>query len=183
MKTTTGAAAISVITALSVGGCLKFADHEVFVFGKSMAAIESGQSERPDLHFDSEIPLRYELDRPEYLLLAQLETRQHYPAAFFYAESPDGEDLVVVWDRTPDCYSGVHNISRSEAERRSVPTTAILYIISPHSYECANTAIRPAKVLFDVFDNDGELLGSEEIEFDIVKNGKYLTDNPTINLN
>ena len=168
--------ALVVVIGLVPAGCLKWVDHEVLDLSQSMTGIEFGDSRQWDLYFDSEIALLYLLERPNYKLYAKLDTRRGYPAAYFYSVSRTGEHLSVKADPLQNCRAWIVTMDEYKYRELQLPEKTIEFLWPPPNPVCGLWTNPPQEFILDVEDHSGKHLGAELIKFDVLKNGRNLTD-------
>ncbi len=166
------------LMAIVLAGCQPHI-YDVYVIvlppGDDVVAVNTGKSHNRSIWFDDAVVTAYRITRDGYSLLGQLDFMNANPSIEIAAHDNAGGALVIEPLRFGACGS-----FDSAGRTRDVDGyPARRYKWSPTRHRACEVEGRepypPGQVIsFEVRSPTGELLGIEEIPFDLQRNGKYL---------
>ena len=133
-----------------------------------------GKSELSGLKSDSEMPISYELSRKDYILIFELDKKNHWASILVSSKSVDGVGLVIEAVAVGDC-GGFDNWG---LQYYIDNLQALRYVWSPAFNRNCNVGGNedyPSQQLisFVVKSQEGKVFGEERLPFVLIKNGTY----------
>ena len=150
---------------------------EYFDFEKSMDVTAYGVPEVDAAHTYSEMPVAYQLARPDYQIHVQVEPDQYNPSVMVFAQDPVGENLTVRVDFIR-CFLSEQPTIPELLEMKAVPPTAVRVVWFGSARQLAECkALDPLDASERVMTvhvtdpADDRLVAREELHFDVSTNG------------
>lgn len=141
---------------------------------EGIQVISHGRSELSRLKSDNEMPIRYELARENYVLIFELDKKNHWPSVFVSSVSLSNVGLIIEAIAVGDCggfddWGIQYKIDNLQALR---------YVWSPafnRNCQVSGNEDYPSQQMigFVVKDQGGNILGEEKLPFTLIRNGTY----------
>jgi len=162
------------MVALLIFGCYSDFDYEYMSLAQSMEITEYGQTELHGVRDDTDMPIRYVLERDEYVLYAVVDTKSISPSAIFNIEGKSLIDANIKGESIR-CIAFFHSVNAAEVSRREYPEDGIRFSWKPNKIPPCDSVETPTgsdrKVVISVYDGTGRFVTKEEILFEIKANG------------
>ncbi len=180
-------AAFRVTSALAVSLLLVACDvahiqyHYVYVEGEGLRVSDTGRIDpgaigASKFEDHESMPLRYELSRDSYEIVVWVPTDTYHTRIMITAESRDGDPLLVSGELDDRCtfLTAEHIVDVLSAGQLS-PTMSV-YWNSGVAPRCERHGVHvnaPFPLVLQVWDPDGQLLGTEALTYTVRPNGVY----------
>lgn len=156
-------------------GCTHEIDYEYISLTGEIEVAEYGAPAVTGIFDHSEMPIRYRLERDNYIIHARYDEAANRPTVWFSAESSQGEKLSIQVAPIP-CYASEDSWRSDADESKGFPpdgvklTWALGKVARPCDQRPSLSEIRKV-IRVSVFDREGKV-GQEEIGFQVKKNGR-----------
>lgn len=165
------------IAVLLVSGCYYDYDYEYVSLEESMEVVEYGKTELRNVRDHTEIPIRYKLERDQYILYGAVDKKSIPPAVVFTVE---GKTLTnaSIEGAYIKCIAYFNAIRPSEVRHSGYPEGGIRFSWKPDlQYPPCQGETMPIgkdrKAVISIFDDSIGFISKEELQFDIKTNGIY----------
>ena len=133
-----------------------------------------GKSELPRLKSDNKMPVRYELVRENYILIFELDKKNHWPSIFVSSKSLSNVGLIIEAVSIGEC-GGFDNWG---IQYTIDNLQALRYVWSPafnRNCRVSGNEDYPIQQMigFVVKNKEGKILGEEKLPFTLIRNGTY----------
>ncbi len=167
---------ICTILLFSVGCMSKSFDYK-YISLEQLEGIEivsHGKSELSRLKSDDDMPTRYKLSRKNYILIFELDKKNHWPSILVSSKSLSGVGLVIEAITVGDC-GGFDDWG---VQYKVDNLQALRYVWSPafrRNCKMSGNEDYPSQqvISFVVKDQEGKVFGEERLPFVLIKNGTY----------
>ena len=165
-----------IISSLFVFGCYYDYDYEYISLAQSMEILEYGKTELGNVRDHHDMPIKYELERDQYILYAAVDKKSIPPAIIFTVEGNTLKDAAI--EGAPiKCVASFDAIRPYEVQDGGYPEGGIRFTWKPTKYGlCQNETVpigENRKMVVSVYDGISGFVAREELRFEIVINGIY----------
>ena len=149
-------------------------DYRYIGLTDSMEAVEYGQTELSNVRAHSDFPIRYKLERDQYILHAIIDKRSILPTVIFSVEGKTLIDAHIRGTGVP-YFLDLREIRSVEYLHYGYPSGSVRFVWNPEDRRVyGDRKALPKhkrKFTISVYDGIGKKVAEEEILFDIVVNG------------
>ncbi len=141
--------------------------------------LEYGTYDYGPFFFNDDMPTKYVLSREKYIIYFDItKSGIVITGLFIYSVSHDGSSLVIKTKKiTGNCGGFFPSYNMREASSRN--PNAVPYLWGVYRQYCnpkkEDILRNYEEIVFDVVDEEGNVLGSESLSYDLIRNGVYIT--------
>lgn len=168
-----------VLLAGGAAGCVPSIDQYYYISLAHHADAQIIQSAKPAnaaVYFADSAPSGYEITREGYAVRVRVAAGDYWPSVLVAATTQQGSELLV----KPLVYGQCGSFEQLGMRYDIDSISAQKYVWSPAFHKNCNVGGNQAykqdqTIKFEVLQPDGEILGSESIDFQLIRNGSYLS--------
>jgi len=168
--------ATAIFLLVGLSGCSYEIDYEYISLTNSMEVVGTGQPDVSGIHDQSEMPLRYRLERDTYVIHAVLDESANRPTIVFGVESKQNGNLGIRAEPI-FCYMQADFILTPKVDYKEFPVDGVklqwsLGRLPPYCDNRAPLSEDEKVIRLSVYDvSTGGQIADENIRFSVEKNG------------